>query len=218
MEVESARPKNGKSMEEQRGSSGSAASGFKSRRKCRNICFGVMGVLIFIIILIVILAFTVFKAKRPVTTIDNVSLSNLQFSMDLARLRVLLNVSLDVDLSIKNPNKVGFKYKDSSAQLNYRGQQVGEVPLPAGKISADGTVPMNLTLTVMADRLISDSNFLSDVSDRQLPLNTFAKISGKVNVLNLFKIHVVSSTSCDFIVFLSNSSVGDQTCKYKTKL
>ncbi|XVF84327.1 hypothetical protein PTKIN_Ptkin17bG0028100 [Pterospermum kingtungense] len=216
MEVESARIKNEKSMA---GPGGSATtSAFQGRRKWRNICLGVMGVLIFIIILIIILAFTVFKAKRPVTTIDDISLSSLRFGLDLAGVRVLFNASLDVDLSIKNPNKVGFKYKDSSAQLNYRGQQVGEVPIPAGKISADETVPMNLTLTVMADRLISDSNFISDLSGRQLPLNTFAKISGKVNVLSLFKIHVVSSTSCDFIVFLSNSSIGDQTCKYKTKL
>ncbi|XWS22172.1 hypothetical protein CRYUN_Cryun29cG0011900 [Craigia yunnanensis] len=211
MEVESVKSKNGKSME-QPGSS--AASVLKRRRKCRNFCFGVMGVLIFIIILIVILASTIFKAKRPVTTIDSVSLSNLRFSV----LQVSLNASLDVDLSIKNPNKVGFKYTDSSAQLNYRGQQVGEVPIPAGKISADETVPMNLTLTIMADRLISDSKFISDVLGGELPLNTFAKISGKVNVLNLLKIHVVSSTSCDFTVFLSNSSVGDQDCKYKTKL
>ncbi|XWS35320.1 hypothetical protein CRYUN_Cryun21dG0115800 [Craigia yunnanensis] len=211
MEVESLRSKNEKSME-QPGSS--AVSGLKRRRKCKNICFGMMGVLIFIIILIVILAFTVFKAKRLVTTIDSVSLSNLSFSVDLARPQVLL----DVDLSIKNPNKVGFKYTNSSAQLNYRGQLVGEVPIPAGKISADETVPMNLTLTVMADRLISDSKFFSDVSSGEVPFNAFAKISGKVNVLNLFKIHVVSSTSCYFTVFLSNSSIGDQDCKCKLKL
>ncbi|XP_022734270.1 late embryogenesis abundant protein At1g64065-like [Durio zibethinus] len=215
MEVESLRSRNGKSMAQP---GNTAASGIKRRLRLRNICFGVMGVLIFIIILIVILAFTVFKAKRPVTTIDSVSLSNLKVSLDLARLQVLLNATLDVDLSIKNPNKVGFKYKDSTAQLNYRGQQVGEVPIPAGKISADETVPMNLTLTVMADRLISDSKFLSDVRGGELPLNTFTKIAGKVNVLNMFKIHVVSSTSCNFIVFLSNSSVGDQDCKYKTNL
>ncbi|XVF29486.1 hypothetical protein REPUB_Repub15cG0124900 [Reevesia pubescens] len=176
MEVESSRSKNDKSMEQGQ----PASSAIKRRRKCRNICFGVMGVLIFIIILIVILAFTVFKAKKPVTTIDSVSLSNLKFSVDLARLRVFLNASLHVDLSIKNPNKVGFKYTDSTAQLNYRGQQVGEVPIPAGKISADETLPMKLTLIVMADRLITDSKFFSDITGGSLPLNTFTKISGKI--------------------------------------
>ncbi|XVF65720.1 hypothetical protein PTKIN_Ptkin09bG0272200 [Pterospermum kingtungense] len=202
--------------EEQRGSS--AANALKRRRKRRNICFGMMGVLIFIVILILILAFTVFKPKHPIITTNSVSLSNLRFSVDLARLRVFLNATLDVDLWIRNPNKVGLKYTDSSAQLNYRGQQVGEAPIPAGKISADETVPMNLTLTVMADRLVSDSRFFSDVSGGQLALNAFAKVSGKVNILKIFKIHVISSSSCDVTVFLFNSSVGDQDCKYKTKL
>ncbi|XVF65700.1 hypothetical protein PTKIN_Ptkin09bG0270300 [Pterospermum kingtungense] len=202
--------------EEQRGSS--AANALKRRRKRRNICFGMMGVLIFIVILILILAFTVFKPKDPIITTNSVFLSNLRFSVDLARLRVFLNATLDVDLSIKNPNKVGLKYTDSAAQLNYRGQQVGEAPIPAGNISADETVPMNLTLTVMADRLVSDSRFFSDVSGGQLALNAFAKVSGKVNILKIFKIHVVSSSSCDLTVFLFNSSVGDQDCKYKTKL
>ncbi|GMI89947.1 hypothetical protein like AT3G54200 [Hibiscus trionum] len=218
MEVESSRNKSEKSPMEQPNSSAAATGVLRKRRKLRNICFAVIGVLVFIIVLILILAFTVFKAKRPVTTIDDVSLRDLKFSVDLARLQVLLNATVDVDISIKNPNKVGFKFKDSNAQLNYRGQQVGEVPIPAGKISADKTVPMNLSLTVMADRLISDANFFSDIRNGELPLSTKTEIPGKVNVLNLFRIRVVSSSSCNFTVFLSNSSVGDQNCKYKTKI
>ncbi|KAL4308631.1 hypothetical protein GQ457_01G023870 [Hibiscus cannabinus] len=193
MEVESVRNKSEKPPTEHPNSSG-AAGVLRNRRKLRNISFAVIGVLVFIIILILILAFTVFKAKRPVTTIEDVSLRNLKFSVDLARLQVLLNATVDVDITIKNPNKVGFKFKDSNAQLNYRGQQVGVVPIPA------------------------DSNFFSDVRNGELPLNTKTEIPGKVNVLNMFRIRVVSSSSCNFTVFLSNSSVGDQNCKYKTKI
>ncbi|KAG8491004.1 hypothetical protein CXB51_014132 [Gossypium anomalum] len=205
-------------MEIQTASSSAAMNNDPKRlHNCRNICFATMGGLIFIIILIVILAFTVFKPKNPVVTIDSVTLADLKFYLDTTKFQVLFNVSLDVDLSIKNSNRVGFKYADSAAELNYRGQKVGEVPIPAGKISADKTAPMNLTVTVMADRFISDSNFFADVSGGELPLETFCEISGKVNILNLFKFHVVSTTSCDIIVFLSNSSVGDQNCNYNYK-
>ncbi|KAL4271978.1 hypothetical protein GQ457_13G018010 [Hibiscus cannabinus] len=216
MEAESLRSKSEKSSMEQANSS-DAARVLRNRRKWRTISFTLIGVLVFIIILIIILAFTVFKAKRPVTTIDDVSLRDLNFSVNLARLQVLLNATVDVDLSITNPNKVGFKFKDSNAELNYRGQQVGEVPIPAGKISADETLPMNVTLTLMADRLISDAKFFSDVMSGELPLSTRTEIPGKVNVMNLFRIRVVSTSSCDFTVFLFNSSVGDQSCKYKTQ-
>ncbi|XVE80991.1 hypothetical protein DITRI_Ditri15bG0026500 [Diplodiscus trichospermus] len=115
MEVEPFRRKNRDSIEEQSGSS--AASGLK-----------------------MILAFTVFRLKRPVTTIHSVSLSNLKFSVDLARLQALLNASLNVDLSTKNPNKAGFKCTNSAAQLNLQWPAGRlEVPIPAGKISADET-------------------------------------------------------------------------------
>ncbi|KAI7997450.1 Serine/threonine-protein phosphatase PP1 [Camellia lanceoleosa] len=90
-------------------------------------------------------------------------LSKISNSLDFMRLRVNLNVSLDVNLSIKNPNKVGFKYTNSSALLKYRGEVVGDVPVPAGEISAGETLPMNMTLTVLADRLLSNSDVYSDV-------------------------------------------------------
>ncbi|GMI78669.1 hypothetical protein like AT3G54200 [Hibiscus trionum] len=216
MEVESLRGKSEKSPMEQPNSS-DAARVLRNRRKWRTISFTVIGVLVFIILLVVILAFTAFKAKRPVTTIDDVSLRDLRFSVNLARLQVLLNATFHVNISITNPNKVGFKFKDSNAELSYRDQQVGEVPIPAGKISADQTVPMNLTLTLMADRLISDAKFFSDVMSGELPLSARTEIPGKVNVMNMFRIRVVSTSSCDFTVYLFNSSVGDQNCQYKTQ-
>ncbi|KAK0584720.1 hypothetical protein LWI29_017612 [Acer saccharum] len=186
--------------------------------KRRNICMGILVGIIVIIIIVVILAFTVFKAKRPVIQIDSIALDDLSVSLDIARLRVNINVTVDTDISVKNPNKVGFNYAPTSALLNYKGQLIGEVPIPAGKISAGETAGMNLTLTLMADRLLSNSDLYSDVLSGALPMNTYTKISGKVSILNVFKVHVVSSSSCDFTVNISNRTVGDRQCKYKTKL
>ncbi|XP_057458950.1 uncharacterized protein LOC130749588 [Lotus japonicus] len=183
-----------------------------------KVCLIVTGILIAIVLLIVILALTVFKAKHPVTTVDSMKLEDVDVKLDIAKLRVDLNVTLDVNLSVKNPNKVGFKYSDSTAQLNYRGQQIGEVPIPAGEISSDQTKGFNLTLTIMADRLLSNSQLFSDVTSGTLPLNTFSRISGKVSIMGFIKVHVVSYTSCDIAVNISNRTVGNQECHYKTKL
>ena len=189
------------------------------KHKRRNICLGVTAaVILFIFLLLLILGLTVFKPKQPTTTVDSTSISGLKVSLDIARLSVLVNVSLDIDLSIKNPNEVSAKYKDTSAFLNYRGQVVGQVPIPAGKISADSTQPMNVTLTLLADRLLSDSQLFSDVMAGAIPFNTLTKISGKVSIFNLFKVQFTSTTRCDLVVFVSNSTIGDQKCKYKTKL
>uniref|UniRef100_A0A2P2MQX3 Uncharacterized protein MANES_08G167100 n=1 Tax=Rhizophora mucronata TaxID=61149 RepID=A0A2P2MQX3_RHIMU len=194
------------------------ALGLKRRkRRRRNVCLGTTAaVILAVILLVVILAFTVFKAKRPVTTVDSVKLNNLRISFDFAKLGVDLNVTLDVDLSVKNPNKVSFRYTNSSASLNYRGKQVGVVPIPAGEISADETKPMNLTVTVMADRLLSDSRLYSDAMTGVLPLNSFTRISGKVRILKIFNIRVISTASCDVTVLISNRTIGQQNCQYKS--
>ncbi|GLT41692.1 hypothetical protein SLA2020_157360 [Shorea laevis] len=214
MDMESSASRHGKSKQHD------AAAALPLRRPIyRNPCFIAIAVLLAVGLVILILALTVFKPKNPVTKINSVALRNLEVGLDLPRLGVSLNVTLDVDVSVKNRNKVGFKYKNSSAELNYRGKLVGEVPIPAGEISPDETVGMNLTVTVMADRLLSDSSqLLSDVRSGVLPINTQTRISGKVKLLNLFKIKVVSTTSCDVKIFISNRTTGDQDCKYKTQL
>lgn len=211
MEVESAKLENGKSSNQDPAKT-------PRRHRCRNVCIGVVVVIVAVVLLIVILAFTVFKPKNPVTTVNAVSLKDLDFSVDALRLRVSLNVTLNVDLSISNPNKVGFRYANSTALLNYRGQLVGEAPIVADKIKADEKKPMNLSLTLLADRFLSDSRAYTDVLAGELPLNTHTEISGRVTIMNLFKIHVDSTTSCDITVFLSNRTVGNQHCEYKTKL
>ncbi|OAY41670.1 uncharacterized protein LOC110622390 [Manihot esculenta] len=191
----------------------------QNKHRRRNICLAVTAAVIVVFVLVVvILALTVFKAKKPSTTIDSITLDNLRMSLDIARMGVDLNMTLDVDLTVKNPNKVGFKFKNGSALLNYRGEVVGEVPIPAGKIGADETKPMNVTLTVMADRLLSNSQLYTDVASGAITLSTLIKLSGKVSILSIFKVNVHSKTTCDFTVFVSNVTVGDQNCKYKTSL
>ncbi|KAM3690078.1 hypothetical protein ACJW31_09G094400 [Castanea mollissima] len=174
-------------------------------------------IIIAIVILILILAFTVFKPKRPVISYNNMSVKDLDVSFDITKFQVYLNVTLDVDLSVKNPNKAGFKYSDSTAFINYRGQLVGEVPIPADQISAGETKAMNVSLTLLADRLLSNSDIYSDVKSGVVSLNSYIRLPGKVKILG-FKIHAVSTSSCDFSVYTSNRTIGDQSCQYKTKL
>ncbi|KAG4958181.1 hypothetical protein JHK87_034814 [Glycine soja] len=112
---------------------------------------------------------TVFKAKHPVTIVDSTKLEDFHVSLDPVKLRVDLNVTLGVDVSVKNLNKVGFQYSDSAAHLNYRGQLIGEVSIYAGEISSGETKGFNLTHTIMADRLLSNSQLLSDVTSGTLP-------------------------------------------------
>lgn len=205
MEVDSKKPSSSNEIKRGRGG------------RSKAICWGwvISGILV-VGLIILILGLTVFKAKRPATTVNSVSLKDFQLSVDILRLRVLLNVTLDADLSVTNPNRVAFQYDNSSAVLEYRGQVVGEAPIPAGKIGSRQTLPMNITLTLMADRLLSDSNLYSDITSGTLPLTTYTRISGYVRIV--FKIHVVSYATCDLYVDVTSRSLTNQTCHYRTRL
>lgn len=194
---------------------GSPKQGTRSTR-CRCICLSVTAVILALGLLFLILGLTVFKAKHPVTTVNSVTLQDLDFSFDITRLRVFLNVTLDANVSIKNPNRVGFKYRDSTAILRHRGNDVGSVPVPAGRIGSKSTKSMNLTLTIMADRLMSDASVYSDAVSGTLPFQTYVRISGKVRIV--VSIHVVSKATCDFDINLVNQTLSNMNCHYKTKL
>ncbi|CAL9246429.1 unnamed protein product [Arabidopsis halleri] len=213
-----AAPKPNASSMETQSANGGGGKKVRRKRNCKIcICFTIL-LLLLIFVVILILAFTLFKPKRPITTIDSVTVDRLRASVNPLLLQVILNLTLNVDLSLKNPNRVGFSYDSSSALLNYRGQLIGEAPLPANRIAARQTVPLNLTLTLMADRLLSESQLLSDVMAGVIPLNTFVKVSGKVTVLKVFKIKVQASSSCDLTISVSDRNVTSQHCKYSTKL
>ncbi|EXC35213.1 hypothetical protein L484_022768 [Morus notabilis] len=199
-------------------SSAAAAAGRSPNRR-RRLCVCIsatVAAVLAIVFIAVILSQTVFKPKRPITTVNDVSLKDL--SLNVARLGIDLNVTVGVDLSVKNPNKVDFRYGNTTSVLSYRGEQVGEAAIPGGEISAGETVPMNVTLTVMADRLLSRSQVYSDFLAGDVPFNSYTRIAGRVTILGIFKIHVVSVTSCEFAVDVSNRTVSDQRCTYKTKL
>ncbi|KNA11353.1 hypothetical protein SOVF_136050 [Spinacia oleracea] len=190
----------------------------EKRRKRRQRWLVGLSMVIGMVLLLSILGGTVFKARRPITTVNSVSLRDMDFSFDALRLRVHINITLDASISVKNPNKVGLKYTDSSAFLNYRGELVGQAPIPAGQISAGQTVPINISLTIMADRFLSNSQTLiSDVVAGTLPLSTRARISGKVNVL-FIKVHVVSYASCNLNISVSSQSISNSDCTYNTRL
>ncbi|KAL2457871.1 Late [Abeliophyllum distichum] len=182
----------------------------------RIICMVVIPLILALVLLFTILALTVFKAKQPLTNVNSIALGNLDFSVDVARLKVYLNVTLHTIVTVKNPNKVGLKYSNSTVFLKYRSDVVGEAPIPAGKIGAGDTQTMNITLTLMADRLLSSSNLYSDLVSGTLPLQTYMRISGTIHIL--FNIHVVTYTTCNLDIDLSNSDLVNQKCHYTAKL
>ncbi|KAK9067755.1 hypothetical protein SSX86_011866 [Deinandra increscens subsp. villosa] len=190
----------------------------KSKRR-RIICLSVsLTVLAAAGLLILILALTVFKSKQPITTVNSVAVKDVNATVNLLPVTVSVNISLDITISVKNPNRVGVTYRDSSAALRYRGREIGDVPIPGGKIGSGETKRLNLSLTVFADRLLSDvGDVYGDVMSGKFPLSSYTRISGRIRVLNMFNIHVSSTSTCDLKIDILNRKIVNQSCHYKNK-
>ncbi|KAC9235833.1 hypothetical protein R6Q59_027134 [Mikania micrantha] len=189
----------------------------RRRRRCIICWSSVAGVILTLALILLILGLTVFKAKKPVLTVNSVQLQDLDFSVNPIPIRVSLNISLALDITIKNPNKVGVNYRNSSAVIQYRGKDVGNVPIPAGRIGSDDTSRLHLTLTVFADRLVSDSEIYQDILSGNLPLSTYTRIKARVRVL-FVHIHVTSTSTCDVNIDIQGRKIANQTCHYKNKI
>ncbi|KAJ9547489.1 hypothetical protein OSB04_020032 [Centaurea solstitialis] len=157
------------------------------------------------------------RSRNPVTTVNSVEIRDLDASVNLLPPRVSLNVSLDLDISIKNPNKLPVKYRNSSANLLYKGEVVGDVPIPAGEIGSGDTKRLKLMLTVFADRLLTNPHVYGDVIRGTLQVSTYTRISGKARVLNLFNVHFVSVSKCDLDISISDRRISKQICDYENK-
>uniref|UniRef100_M4CG42 Late embryogenesis abundant protein LEA-2 subgroup domain-containing protein n=1 Tax=Brassica campestris TaxID=3711 RepID=M4CG42_BRACM len=180
----------------------------RNRKIC--ICVSLLILLLLIFIVLLVLGLTLFKPKNPTATVDSVAVERLRTSVDVLNLKANLNLTLNAHLALKNPNRVGFSFGATSALLNYKGQLVGEAPLPANRVGPQKTLRMNVTLTLMADRLLSESQVFSDVMSGSIPVNAFVKVAGKVSVFNMFKIKVKSSASCDVTISVSSRNVTSQ--------
>ncbi|OIS98158.1 hypothetical protein A4A49_29898 [Nicotiana attenuata] len=191
----------------------------RKHKKRRKICMLVLCVHIILVITITILNFTVFRPKRPVITLESLTLKDLAVSVDAAKFKVFLNITMSGDLSIYNPNRVSVQYEDINPYIEYRGEEFGDVHVPAGKIGSRTTTNMNFVLIIMADRLSSDPNLYSDVVEKgMLPLTIYVNLKGKVKLNVLFKVKVKVSTKCDLSLDIRTASLASQSCQSKTKL
>lgn len=174
-------------------------------------------VLIAVIVLIVLI-FTEFKAKDPKIKVTGIALKSFSLKLDSTLTNFQLDVSLHLNVSVYNPNVASFKYSNSSTFLSYRGREVGSAPIPPGKVGAKKTEKLETDLNIHALQIVMDSNLTSDLKAGIIPINTYSSLQGKLNVINVFKHHAVSTSDCSANIMVTNQTLGDFSCDYKIKL
>lgn len=190
-----------------------------NRRRRIKLCVCIStSLILLIVIVIVILAFTVFKVKDPKVTTNEITITNLNTQLtQFPTPQVKINMSMLVNMSIKNPNIASFKLGNSTATVYYRGVAVADAQIPPGLVKARKTTGMNVTAVVMADRLASNSDLLTDVMKGEMNMSAYLVIPGRVKILFIKK-HAEVRMNCTIKVNISSREIQDLSCQRKVKL
>ncbi|XVE51151.1 hypothetical protein DITRI_Ditri02bG0016000 [Diplodiscus trichospermus] len=166
------------------------------------------------VVVLVTLCFTLFKPKDPKVTPQSATLESINLVVFPA---IKGNVSLGLVLTVYNPNYGGFKYENSTAFINYRGNLVAEASIENDSIPARAKHNISTTVIIFADKLAADLNFLPDFFSGVLNFTSSTTLHGKANVFNVLKLKASSSSSCNISILVQTQSV-DSICNSKIRL
>jgi len=171
-------------------------------------------VVLILLILTVIVLYFIFKPKPPVVIATPVSLLHFEFS---TAPKIILSVTLGVDVFLNNPNLAPFMYNESVATIYYRGVCVGEAPIAAGTIGVQATKDIGTPVELLVNRIISNPKFLSDVTNGVLTMISTSKTEGQATFLGFVKLHATITVDCYVSVFLWEATISSK-CVSKIKI
>lgn len=166
-----------------------------SERKTKRIkkfvtwCGCITAILLLFIVIIIILAFTVYNVKEPEVRMNAVTLISGNFTSGN-------NVTILADMSVKNTNSFTFRYEAVNTTVFYNGIDIGGGIQPPGKAKAQRTARLNVTLVIIAKRLVDNQEWIIDIRDQALNFSTYTRINGKVKILNMFKRSIGVELNC----------------------
>ncbi|KAL8101865.1 uncharacterized protein LOC141686551 [Apium graveolens] len=189
----------------------------KRQRRCLKCCGCATAVLGVLGVTILILMLTVFKVKDPKVKLNYVTIKGLETTTAL-NLVPNANLTIEIELAIKNPNAAAYKFKNVTTDIYYDNVLIGEAYNPNGKAKANKTFRVKVTIDVMLQTLLRIPRFLGDLAARELPLSTRSNIRGKVEIIEIIKKTVGVKVNCSLTVNLAGQDYKDLDCKRSVSL
>ncbi|EHA8591939.1 putative Late embryogenesis abundant protein [Cocos nucifera] len=156
----------------------------------------------------------IFKPKDPEVEVKPADLQHFDFGLFPSP---SLNLTLGLDVGIKNPNDVGFQYDSTTTWIYYREVLIGQAPIEAGKIDARSTMNTSTVVVFQVENLISNQYFFRDILSGTLNFTASSSVEGKVILLKVIKIHVSVYVSCDLTIYLVNKT-SEHHCRSHIKI
>ncbi|KAM3381910.1 hypothetical protein CQW23_07688 [Capsicum baccatum] len=123
------------------------------------------------------------------------------------------NITMNVELAVKNANFGPYKYKNSTIYFYYNGVSIGEAFISQGKAGFKSSKKFNVIVNLSSnDVLAKDLKLRTDLSSGTLILTSKSKLDGKVKLLFVIKKKKSTEMDCTITVGLTGKVVRDIEC------
>ncbi|OWM72096.1 hypothetical protein CDL15_Pgr017979 [Punica granatum] len=161
-----------------------------------------------------VFALVVFRVETPDFRLSDVTIKNLHYATSPVP---SLNATLIANVTVKNTNFGRYKFENgTSVSVLYAGHPVGDrIVINAGRARARDTKEVNVTMEVRSSWLGSDvvsRNLSSDLNSGTLQLSTYAKLRGRVHLMEMFKRRRTAEMNCTITVDLPSEKVQNVRC------
>ncbi|XP_050386797.1 late embryogenesis abundant protein At1g64065-like [Argentina anserina] len=171
----------------------------RKRTRCLAcIAFGVIAQTIIIVLFVVI----VMRVKTPKVRLESVGVTTLTTRNSSFK------ADLDALVTVKNKNFGHYKFDSAKATFSYKGTDIGEGTISKDKAKANKTKKINVTLSLNSNKITA-----SDISSGNVTLTAYAKLDGKVHLLNIIKKKKSSELNCTIHVDTKAKAVHVLSCK-----
>lgn len=187
---------------------------FKALRKERSgKCFVyVFAAIVILCFFALVFALIVLRFRFPDVNLSSVAVKNLRLSNGTASLSSSFSATLAAEMTIKNTNFGRFNLENSTMSVLYGGMSVGDIRIGPLSVKARETKKMNVAVGVKSNRLSDTKNLSSDMIAGMLKLNSYARLSGRVNFLDIIKKRKISGLNCSMTLNLTSGAFEDLQC------
>ncbi|KAG1365598.1 hypothetical protein COCNU_12G005980 [Cocos nucifera] len=191
----------------------------RHRRRCLILGGACLLLLLVLGVVALVLYLTLFKPRDPTMKLVSARVEGVFPRLSLPAVRIELNVTLELEVLVHNPNRAAFDYAEGHTVLYYHGAQVGDADLEPGRVPPRGDGHVQVRFTVEADRFATKFlSLIADVAAGEVPFDSSTEIPGRVTILGFIKRHVVAESECHIGIGVPKLRVKSQECSYKTEL
>ncbi|XP_058181456.1 late embryogenesis abundant protein At1g64065-like [Rhododendron vialii] len=179
------------------------------RQKHKKWLLYAVAFIIFQSAIIALFTLTIMKVRNPKFRVRSASFDTIE----IPTANTSFNFNSNVQLGIKNTNFGPYKYDNSTITFYYGDTEVGSATISKSKAQFRRTKKFNVAVSLASTNLAANSQLATDIGSGIVPLSSQSKLTGKVELMLIFKKKKSVNMNCTMEINISARSLQNIVCK-----